>query len=424
MGGGDIAFADVVHQTIYFSQSVPHEKVVLDLVDTRWFQRLRDIAQTGNARLVYMFSEHSRFGHSLGVAYLANCLMNLLHRAIPSEIAPYRVAVNAAALLHDIGHIAPGSHTAYKTWYPDIRDCHEEIAIRVIKEDEEILSILSKIDPNLPNLVASILSESDSVPPWTWEVLSGGGWNVDRGNWCIVDSVMAGVSYGRYNIPALMESMTITPDGHLALRENRLDAILHFAIARHSMYRQVYHHRVLLSSEALNKAIVKRARALRGKLNFCDSHADAVLASHTPMEVAIEDLFAMRESWWWYHVMRWSESTDKTLSDLCSRLLNRRLFKTVRIREGEDRETLERDAKKAVEASGYDPEYYLFSISTEDIHSGDSRQNIRVVMDDGSIKSLSDLDPLWDTLTKESNLVRKSWLVMPEEAKTRLGRER
>ena len=54
----DITFADVVHQSVSFSKNDPAEALLLNLIDTPWFQRLRDISQTANTRLVYMFSEH------------------------------------------------------------------------------------------------------------------------------------------------------------------------------------------------------------------------------------------------------------------------------------------------------------------------------------------------------------------------------
>ena len=74
-----------------------------------------------------------------------------------------------------------------------------------------------------------------------------------------MDSVLAGVSYGKYNIPALVDSILITNDKQLALMENRLDAMLHFMVSRHAMYRQIYQHRVLLAADMLNKAVVQRA---------------------------------------------------------------------------------------------------------------------------------------------------------------------
>ena len=104
-----ITFADVVHHAITFSRADAAEGLVIKLIDTPWVQRLRDISQTANTRLVYMFSEHSRFGHCLGVSYLALTLLRRLEQHHGEQIRPYRSAVAAAALLHDIGHIAPGS---------------------------------------------------------------------------------------------------------------------------------------------------------------------------------------------------------------------------------------------------------------------------------------------------------------------------
>lgn len=419
-----VAFADVVHQLIGFDPSIPSQKIALDLIDSGWIQRLRDISQTANTRLVYMFSEHSRFGHSLGVSYLANLLMSKLSTDFGDEIEDYRTAVSAAALLHDVGHLAPGSHTAFKTWFPTIEDSHEELAVRVVRDSTEVRSILDKHDPKLADTITKILQESPDVPPWTWEIISGGGWNVDRGNWCIVDSILAGVSYGRYNIPALIESMVITSDKHLALRENRLDAMVHFALSRHAMYRQIYQHRVLLSADTLNTAIAKRARAISSELPFADDAMKEVLNASNPSQLSLDTIYAMRESWWRYHVARWSCAKDSTLSDLCDRLLRRRLFKTVRVSEIDSKDQLLERAKKAVKDAGFDSDYYLHEITTLNVNVNDFKKSMPVLMEDGRIRHLSDAEPLFAALAKDSGVLNRTWLVMPKEAKEKLGRIR
>lgn len=420
----NITFSDVAHQSISFSHEVEGEALVLELIDTRWMQRLRDISQTANTRLVYMFSEHSRFGHSLGVAYLACKLMQTLSRDWENEIAPYRSAVSAAALLHDIGHLAPGSHTAFKTWFPRRPDTHEEISARIITEDPEISGILRAIDPKMPELVTKILAEDPSLPPWTWEIISGGGWNVDRGNWCIVDSILGGVSYGQYNIPALIESIILTPDKHLALRENRLDAMMHFAVSRHAMYRQVYQHRVILSTDMLNRAIAQRARDIKARLNFCDTTMSRVLDAEDADKLPLDTIISMREAWWRYHTLQWRESTDGILADLSARLIDRRLLKTVRVQQHEPIEELQARAADAVHRAGYDSHYYLHTVSTSDMHESDHRQSMLVLMDDGRVRTLPEADPLFLSMVSESKQFQRSWLVLPEEAKQLLGRNR
>ncbi|RIL00864.1 MAG: hypothetical protein DCC75_13805, partial [Proteobacteria bacterium] len=363
-----ITFADVAHPSLSFSKELPADALVLALIDSAWVQRLRDISQTANTRLVYMFSEHSRFGHCLGVAYLAKSLMDKLAAQFPDKVEPYRLAVSAAAILHDIGHIAPGSHTAYKTWFPGQPDHHEKIAAAIIDSDSEINRILEQHSggqgAQLAALVTKILCEDRTLPAWTWQIISGGGWNVDRGNWCIVDSVMAGVSYGRYNIDALTDSITITSSDELALTENRLDAMTHFMVSRQAMYRQMYQHRVLLAADMINRAVVERARDLGAKLPFCDEVMSKALAAKSAADLDLSVIFRMRESWWRYHVSCWASGSDEILRDLSNRLLNRRLFKTVRVRSSADLPQLRAQAEQAASQLGLEARYYIHEVST------------------------------------------------------------
>jgi HD superfamily phosphohydrolase len=420
----EITFADVVHQSISFSQEDRAERLVLDLIDTPWFQRLRDISQTANTRLVYMFSEHSRFGHCIGVSYLAKLVLDRLASAHRKQVEAYRPAVLVAALLHDVGHLAPGSHTAFKTWFPGQPDSHEALAEMVISGDSAISRLCDSYAPDLRDQVIAILAESDQVPAWTWQLISGGGWNVDRGNWSAVDSVLAGVSYGKYNIPALADSIVITKDGQLALMENRLDAMMHFAVSRHAMYRQVYQHRVLLASDTINKAVVDRARALGADSVFADETMREALNAKSVNDLSISTIFAMRESWWRYHLSRWAASQDQILSDISDRILNRRLFKTVRTDNAKNGGAIREEAIAALNKLGMDPRYYLHDLSTADVHASDSKQSMLVQLDNGEVITLAQADPLFNAMASESRQSQRSWLAMPKEVKALIGRTR
>ncbi len=419
----EITFADVVHQSISFSSSDPAERLVLELIDTPWFQRLRDISQTANTRLVYMFSEHSRFGHCLGVAYLAKLVLEKLSRRHSAEVQQHRAAVMLAGLLHDIGHLAPGSHTAFKTWFPGQPDSHEALAERILQRSE-IAEILRRYSPALQSQVTNILAESPEIPAWTWQLISGGGWNVDRGNWSAVDSVLAGVSYGKYNIPALVDSIVITPDGNLALMENRLDAMMHFVVSRDAMYRQIYQHRVLLAADTLHKAVVDRARVLGDALEFADQTMKVALAAKTVDDLDLDTIFNMRESWWRYHISRWARSHDAILSDLSKRILDRRLLKTIRVESDSHRDAVHSAASKALLSIGFDPRYYLHELSTLDVHSGDSKQSMLVQLDNGSVITLPQADPLFNAMASGARASTRSWIALPKEAKALIGQVR
>jgi hypothetical protein len=47
-----------------------------------------------------------------------------------------------------------------------------------------------------------------------------------------------------------------------------------------------------------------------------------------------------------------------------------------------------------------------------------------VQMEDGRLRHLSDAEPLFQALVRESRTAIKRWLALPEEAKQKLGRKR
>jgi len=442
-----VSFADVAHQTLIFDRRIESNRLILDLIDTRWIQRLRDISQTGNTKLVYMFAEHSRFGHSLGVAYLASLLMKSMREKNYAAVAPYENAVAAAAILHDAGHVAPGSHLAEKIWAPGSAGQHEQVTLRIIKEDEQIREILSSCHPGLLSQVQSILAEDSSVPPWTKSVIGGGGWNADRGNWSMVDSAMCAVSYGRYNVTALIDAFCLSPGGELCLQENRLDALTHFFVARDSMYRQVYQHRVLQAADALTRAVVLRLRdlsedavssgspqavqdALAAHGAFADSTMLAVLLSNSyGSELPISSLYEMTESWWTYHLHRWCNAHDQVLADLAQRCRTRRLPKTIRLSAQDEENNNEQtcalieQVKHIAGELGYPPRYYVATIEEKDKHRQKAETVPLVMLDTGEIVPATAVEPMIDQLMRRPQASRR-WLAVPAEVKQKLGRIR
>ena len=112
------SFMDSVHGYI----NIP-TCFVDNLIDNTYFQRLRNISQTG-MRVLYPDGKHDRFCHSLGVYYIGNkavdCLLNNFHKDVFWNVysnhsnvifwAKNKILFLIACLLHDIGH-APFSHS-------------------------------------------------------------------------------------------------------------------------------------------------------------------------------------------------------------------------------------------------------------------------------------------------------------------------
>lgn len=80
------------------------------VIDSREFQRLRNIKQLGTAHLVYPGCVHTRFDHSLGALAVASRMLDQLartgHQIDPQEAQIVRLAI----LVHDVTHI-PYGHT-------------------------------------------------------------------------------------------------------------------------------------------------------------------------------------------------------------------------------------------------------------------------------------------------------------------------
>ena len=80
ISSGDKLYNDTIHGHI----KLP--KYLFDFIDTPEFRRLRRIKQLGPAHFVYEGASHTRFGHSIGVAYLANKMAKLVKKKIePSK---------------------------------------------------------------------------------------------------------------------------------------------------------------------------------------------------------------------------------------------------------------------------------------------------------------------------------------------------
>src|SRR6266540_4555650 len=111
---------DTVHGTVRL------EPLTLELLETLEFQRLNSIRQLGLTYLVFPGANHSRLEHCLGVGYVAGAMERAL--GLPED---ERKLVEAAGLLHDVGH-GPYSHTLEHVLSRELAVDHMHLTQRII----------------------------------------------------------------------------------------------------------------------------------------------------------------------------------------------------------------------------------------------------------------------------------------------------
>ena len=99
----------IVNDPVYGFINIPSE-IIYDIIEHRYFQRLRRIKQLGLTDYVYPGAVHTRFQHTLGAVHLLNSAISTLKSKGINITKEEEDAVTLAILLHDIGH-GPFSHT-------------------------------------------------------------------------------------------------------------------------------------------------------------------------------------------------------------------------------------------------------------------------------------------------------------------------
>src|SRR5882724_568114 len=192
---------DPVHNLIPFEDNQT-DRLLLDLINTREFQRLRRIKQLGMSELVFPGSNHSRLAHSIGVMHVARLMVERTEKALQEKLSEdIRMSACAAALLHDVGH-GPFSHAFEKV----TRERHEARSIEIIRDDAtEVSRVLRDADPRLPDRVALFVEPSGKeawraagIPPYLRSVVSS-QLDADRLDYLLRDSLATGTTYGRFD---------------------------------------------------------------------------------------------------------------------------------------------------------------------------------------------------------------------------------
>lgn len=381
-------FRDPIHNYIHVSHPV-----IYGLINTKEFQRLRRIKQLGTSSFTFHGGEHSRFSHCLGAYEIAHQITTIFedkYKDIWNSNESLLTMV--AALLHDLGHGAY-SHTFEKLFDTN----HEEITCQIITSAEtEVNQILRQVSPDFPEKVASVIRHT--YPNKQVVQLISSQIDVDRMDYLLRDSYFTGTNYGQFDLTRILRVIRPIENG-IAFDRNGMHAVEDYIVSRYQMYMQVYFHPATRAVEVLLQTLLKRAKELYLENPTFFETTSPKLIPFFEHQFQLQDYLSLDDGVMNTYFQLWMESPDTILSDLASRFINRKVFKSILFtKENEDYLYLLRELVAEV---GFDPRYYTDIHRNFDLpydvyrpNSDKPRTQIEIIQKNGELAELSSLSPI------------------------------
>lgn len=381
-------FKDPVHSYAHVT-----DQVIWDLIKTREFQRLRRIRQLGTLYMAFHSAEHSRFNHSLGVYEIVRIMIRNFRKYDVWDDDD-RVLALSAALLHDLGH-GPFSHSFEKIFNTD----HEDYTRKIILGDTEVNKVLKRVSDTFPEEVASVIDHTH--PNKLIVSMISSQIDADRMDYLQRDAYFTGVEYGKFDIDRLLRVMIPTQD-EILIKETGMHAVEDYLMSRYQMYWQVYFHPVSRGGEVLLTLIFRRAKELY-KAGYTFLQEPKYLKPFFDENVTVEDYLKLDEMVVNFYLQEWMYESDRVLSELSDRFVNRELFKYIPF---DGSFITMSELESLFTEAGLDPKYNLFSDSYSDMPydydrpgSKDTRRPIHLLKKNGDLREISSQSIIINSIT-------------------------
>ncbi|MGD1852935.1 MAG: HD domain-containing protein [Leptolyngbyaceae cyanobacterium] len=399
-------YHDPLHGAITLDNADPVEALLIDLIDTSVFQRLRRIRQLGPASLTFHGAEGSRFTHSLGVMAIARRAFDRL-AAIYPELGRYRGAVLCAALLHDIGH-GPFSHTAEEIFGGH----HEYWTLRILERSSEVRGLLDGFSKNMRSEIQAIYSHEHPVP-CVWQLVSS-QLDCDRIDYLMRDSYFTGAAYGQLDLDRIILALDYDPASQqLVVAKKGLGAIEHYLVVRYFMYAQIYNHPKNLVASWVLEQIISKARQLLAAQTLAADATMALWLSQKIDDLPLDTYLAQDDYVLHYHLQQWQTHSDPILADLCQQFVNRRLPKATEISHFTYKQQTDILSAARRQAYGRVPDTDIYVELRHIRNRGYTlyQRGIKLKAQ-GKLMAISQLSPLVQTLIQPCH---RTWLLHPAE---------
>ncbi|MEI7803098.1 MAG: HD domain-containing protein [Bacteroidota bacterium] len=401
----------IINDPVYGFITIPSE-IIFDIIEHRWFQRLRRIQQLGLSSLVYPGGNHTRFQHTVGAMHLMTLSLEVLRSKGISITDEEGEAAVIAILMHDIGH-GPFSHTLEKTIVQGVS--HEELSVlfmeRLNKEFDGKLSLAIKIF-------------QDKYKKKFLHQLVSGQLDMDRLDYLNRDSFFTGVAEGVIGYDRIIKMLTVHKC-ELVVEAKGIYSIEKFIVSRRLMYWQVYLHKTVLVAEQMLVRILERARELtfKGVTVF----ASPALQFFLSQKICTKDFYQNENVFEQFALLDdtdvmnaikvWQSHDDKVLSYLSQGLINRKLFHIELQSEPFNRtkiDLLKKKIEKKFHLQKEELDYLLFEESTSNNAYNRKGDAIKILLKDGKVKDIAEASDQLN-ISVLSEPVVKHFLCWPKE---------
>ncbi len=401
----------IINDPIYGFITIP-SLLVFQLMEHKYFQRLRRISQMGFSYIVYPGAHHTRLHHALGAMFLMQKAVLVLKSKKIAISQKEEEALYIAILLHDIGH-GPFSHAMERSIVENVS--HEDISLLFMKALNE------SFDQQLTLAIQIFKNEYSRN---FFHQLVSGQLDMDRLDYLKRDSFYTGVSEGTVNSQRLIAMLNVKNDA-LVVEEKGIYSVENFIVARRLMYWQVYLHKTGVVAEQLLVRVLKRAKYLISQ--GVELSASEALQFFLKNDIGLKDfsnemldIFSELDDNDIISAMKsWVNNEDFVLKNLCEMLLYRNLLK-VKVKS-KPFSSQKIDAKRRELAaihpiSEEEASYFVFTGKLENQAYSMKKDTINLLMKNGKIVDVAKAS---DQLNIEalSKSVVKYYLCYPKNNK-------